>query len=258
MGASRGTEEQREVCPVNAVSRRDTRWNRAIGVSMAAAAFVHASLFLLWPSWQPVSLRSEPRQEMIQIHPISSYGAFSDEGDSRMPAAPSPEPVELALDLGDDAGEAEETGDWAEAFNFPEPSLSETETIVPRATELIRDRAIPALILEQMADTRPEVVMNSNVSWPVIRNPTVLTRYLRTRYNPHFQGGSAGYVSVMMWIDERGSVDYAQVSESSGISVLDEIALDAFSEIVAFAPARERGAPVPIAVIISVPFNTPW
>jgi TonB family protein len=61
-----------------------------------------------------------------------------------------------------------------------------------------------------------------------------------------------------MWINERGSVEWAAVQESSGYEPLDDIALDAFNEVVAFAPARSRGAAVPVSVVISVPFTVPW
>jgi TonB family protein len=241
----------------NVVDRRNQTWNRALLIATAAAAGVHALLFVLWPAWQMVALRADPRTEMIQIQPIASYGAFMDEGDSRMAAAPSVEPQERALDMGDETGEAETEGDWADVFNFP-ASPSEREAFVPRAAEVPRESTAPPLNLELMISPRAEVVLNPGTTWPVIRNPTVLTRYLRSRFNPLFRSGNAGYVSVVMWIDERGAVGFAEVRESSGIAAIDAIALDAFSEIVAFTPARERGTPVPIAVTISVPFNAPW
>jgi TonB family protein len=237
--------------------RRNRRWNEALLVATAAAAGVHALIFILWPAWQMVSLQTDPRTEMIQIQPIASYGAFMDEGDSRMAAAPSVDPQERALDVGDETGEAETEGDWADVFNFP-GAPTEREAFVPRPAEVPRETTPPALILERMISPRAEVVLNPGTTWPVIRNPTVLTRYLRSRFNPLFRNGDAGYVSVVMWIDERGSVGFAEVRESSGIAAIDAIALDAFSEIVAFTPARERGTPVPIAVTISVPFNAPW
>jgi TonB family protein len=258
MGSTNDTGLPGAAKPATVTDRRNVGWNRAVLGSMVLAAAVHALLFLLWPAWQLVYSSSEPRTELIQIQPISSYGAFFDEGDSRLASTPSVEPQERALDQGDDAGETEGNEEWADVFNFPAPPPTMAESIIPRATERIRETSMPALILEHMASARAEVVLSASVTWPVIRNPNVLTRYLRSRYNTLYRTGSEGYVSVMMYIDERGSVGYAEVRESSGFEALDAIALDAFNQIVAFAPARDRGTPVPIAVTISVPFNSPW
>jgi len=256
MGSTNDTGLPVATNPATVTDKRNLGWNRAVLSSMVLASAVHALLFLLWPAWQLVYSVSEPRTEMIQIQPISSYGAFFDEGESRLAATPSVEPEERALQQGDEAGETEGNEEWLDGFNFPAPRLA--ESIVPRATEQIRATSTPALILEHMSSARAEVVLSATVTWPVIRNPNVLTRYLRSRYNTLHRAGSEGYVSVMMFIDERGSVGYAEVRQSSGFEALDAIALDAFNQIVAFAPARDRGAPVPIAVTISVPFNSPW
>jgi TonB family protein len=73
-----------------------------------------------------------------------------------------------------------------------------------------------------------------------------------------FDQGAIGSVTVAMWVNERGSVEWAAVQQSSGLTVLDQIALDAFNDIVTFSPARAEGAAVPVSVVISVPFNVPW
>jgi TonB family protein len=65
-------------------------------------------------------------------------------------------------------------------------------------------------------------------------------------------------VSVALWINERGSVEQARVSESSGSVALDEIALALFQDVATFAPARSGRSPVPVQVTISVPFVVPW
>jgi TonB family protein len=62
--------------------------------------------------------------------------------------------------------------------------------------------------------------------------------------------------SVAIWIDERGSVEWAEINQSSGRTDLDELALQLFSEVVAFHPARDQGVRVPISAIFWV--NFPW
>jgi TonB family protein len=57
-----------------------------------------------------------------------------------------------------------------------------------------------------------------------------------------------------MWIDDRGSVEWAEVHESSGNLDLDDIALTVFNEVVEFRPPRGPGGAQPMAVLISIGF----
>ncbi len=68
--------------------------------------------------------------------------------------------------------------------------------------------------------------------------------------------GVSGSVSVVLFIDEKGSVEWAEISQSSGISGVDDIFLTLFNEVVAFRPARNQGVLVPRSAIFSVRF--PW
>ena len=67
---------------------------------------------------------------------------------------------------------------------------------------------------------------------------------------------ASGLVDVAVWIDEWGSVEWAEISRSSGLQELDEIALALFNEVASFRPARDQGVRVSMSVIFSVPF--PW
>ena len=73
-----------------------------------------------------------------------------------------------------------------------------------------------------------------------------------------YSGGSEaeGLVDVAVWIDEYGSVEWAEISRSSGHQEMDEIALALFNEVASFRPARDQGVRVSMSVIFSVPF--PW
>lgn len=64
------------------------------------------------------------------------------------------------------------------------------------------------------------------------------------------------WVSITVWIDESGTVEWAEVSESSRRESLDEIALTLFEDIAEFAPAREGGERVPQTMIFQISF--PW
>jgi TonB family protein len=61
---------------------------------------------------------------------------------------------------------------------------------------------------------------------------------------------------VTLWIDERGSVEWAEVSQSSGDRELDEFALSVFNEVAVFRPAREEG--VRVSRSVSFALNFPW
>ena len=102
----------------------------------------------------------------------------------------------------------------------------------------------------QLALLAPEV-------WVLVRNPTEVEAFLRRSYRRGTLDPSAtGSVSVTLWIDERGSVEFAEISKSSGRPTLDEFALALFNEVVVFRPAREYGVSVSRSVTFSVDF--PW
>lgn len=227
-------------------------------VSTLAATVIHAGIFIVVPNWDLVPLSfHRPTVELVQIDPIISYGSPSEPGEGEVAAMPTQEEIDLVLE---EAGEGidQERGDLMEVLGTMRPAI--VYPVLPEARP--RDRAPDgtSLILEELQAISPRLAAAPvTVDWPLIRNPTVLQRFLRRRYNPWYgTPGASGSVSVAMWINERGSVEWAAVQESSGSDVLDEIALAAFNDVVAFAPARNRGAPVPVSVVISVPFNIPW
>jgi TonB family protein len=242
----------------NARVRLRERWSEYVVVSTLAASVIHALIFIVWPKWNPTPLSFiRPTVELMQIDPIISYGSPSEPGEGEVAALPTREEVELVLE---EAGEGidRERGDMNDVLGAVRPSI--VLPVQPEARSGNTTPPLPPLILEQLDAISPQLAAAPiTVAWPLIRNPTVLRRFLRTRYNPWFGvPGATGSVSVAMWINERGSVEWAAVQQSSGSDVLDEIALAAFNDVVAFAPARNEGAPIPVSVVISVPFNAPW
>jgi len=94
-------------------------------------------------------------------------------------------------------------------------------------------------------------------AWVLIRNQTEVEAFLRrSSLSGRIDPAASGSVSVTLWIDRRGSVEWAEISQSSGRNDLDEFTLALFNEVAAFRAARERGVYVSRSVTFSV--NYPW
>lgn len=114
-----------------------------------------------------------------------------------------------------------------------------------------------SLRLDRLSTLRPELAFMTASAWVLIRNQSEVEAYLRRSYQSgRLDPGAQGSVSVTLWIDRSGSVEWAEVSKSSGRNDLDEFTLALFNEIVAFRAARDRGVYVSRSVTFSV--NYPW
>jgi TonB family protein len=106
------------------------------------------------------------------------------------------------------------------------------------------------LDLERLSALRPELSFTAPSNWILVRNPREVGDFLEARFGQaEANQRPRGSFSVALWIDERGSVEWAEINRSSGEPELDHSALELFREVVAFAPAREDGLRVPTAVI---------
>ena len=114
------------------------------------------------------------------------------------------------------------------------------------------------LNLSRMAGITPELFMPGTSAWLLIRNPADVEEYMKiVGYEQYMQGTAAqGLVNVAVWIDDRGSVEWSEVTKSSERLDMDEAALALFSDIASFRPARDQGVRVSMSVIFSVEF--PW
>lgn len=103
----------------------------------------------------------------------------------------------------------------------------------------------------------PDVAVGLASSEVLLRNPSEVVRFkeMMVRRHPEL-ARTEGWVSVAIWIDENGSVEWAEVSESSGREILDRAALELFTDVVAFRPALERGDRVPKSMLFYLLF--PW
>lgn len=261
MGKSMRGVEPQEHKVRSANDEWKSRWSAWVFRSLAVAVGFHAIVLILWPAYEIHRTLPEPRLEMVHLNPVATYGGSPETGQGTVASIPDVDGDDFALDEGGTEGTEEEIGHLLDEL-FGARNGNGTQALVPTLASATPDvRTMERdLILERLFAITPSVTSSTgNVLWPRIRNPSMIIRFLRNRYNPVYDGpGAIGFVSVAMSIDERGSVEWAQVMESSGHPSLDAIALSLFNEVVAFSPARSQGAAIPVTVVISVPFNLPW
>jgi TonB family protein len=242
--------------PIGSANRQwKAGWSRWVVRSTGIAVVAHAVLFIAWPAWK-VNYRERPViPELVQIKPILTAGAF-DELDEFPAAAP---PTEQETEGNPSGGGAEmeiELADLMLARGDVEPGV--VYPILPAMGQGRPGPPAPPLILDQVRGLEVETAIPTSLVWPLIRNPRGVSRFLHRRAIPAGHGSdSETVVSVAMRINDRGGVEWAEVSRSSGSAELDAIALAAFNEVAAFRPARNLGAPVAVGVEISVLFQWP-
>lgn len=257
-----------------------------------AAVAVHAVLFLWFPSWGPPELLFQSSSQPVEMELVAIAG--SPALSSAMPVVTVSEtdetttaPDEPGSEDGADGSE-EGMGGLSDAARAellrraspaptiiepePEPEEEPAEREVASAEEegdgtridahssihdherLSRDEA---LYLERLSALRPELAFMSPSSWILLRNPSEVGEFMERRLRPpQVEPGARGAVSVALWIDEEGSVEWAEINRSSGRRHIDETVLELFQDVVSFRPAREGGVRVPNAVIFWLSY--PW
>jgi TonB family protein len=116
---------------------------------------------------------------------------------------------------------------------------------------------LSAMDLERLSALRPDVALEVSSNWVLVRNPLEVGTYMRrTSSRKDADPEATGSVSVALWVNASGSVEWAEIVGSSGRSDLDDIALNLFSEVVSFRPARLEGRPMPMSAIFTI--NFPW
>lgn len=111
--------------------------------------------------------------------------------------------------------------------------------------------------LERLRALEPGVTTGLGSSEVLLRNPSEVVRF-KERAAERYPAveSTEGWVGVAVWIDEAGSVEWAEISESSGSEVLDEVTLTLFRDVVEFRPALEDGDRVGKSMIFFLLF--PW
>ena len=194
----------------------------------------------------------------------SGYGEGSGEGESdgvhRRLRAEAPEPdvvepeAEEEPDLEEDedggAGEdAREEGDDDEgSVDIAGDPATLDEDDLPDADELDLDR---------LAGESPEIAMQAPSHWILVDNPDDVLDFMDEAHEAgRLQDGAEGGVLVTLWIDEVGSVEWAEIAQSSGDEGMDQVAVDLFEDVISFRPARDQGVRVPVSVRFWIHF--PW
>lgn len=269
--------------------RWKARWSDRVAWATVAAVALHAAAFTLWPDWDTPDPLADPETEVVEMDWITLEDISSGGGGgvpaTAAPVSDIPDSLSTEPDLEERTGTSE--GDrtaLAEALRDrllsgagPRPSVAQPEPEPPPSEEpatgngddstSIGGEASAAevpevpdsdeLELDRLSTIQPGLALSSSSAWVLLRNPVEVERFMKR--NSRRRGLSENVdasVSVTLWIDETGSVEWAEVSESSGRDELDEIALSLFNEVAAFRPALDEGVRVPKSVIFTVHF--PW
>ena len=210
---------------------------------------VTASLALLEePDSLPVGLDAETSIGGSALAGVAFSGGLRERLLGRggpVPTMVEPDVASAQPDLDDDSADTpEEEGDGVRV-------TVEDHTIADLASRL----ETSTLDLSRLSGVRPGLVLPGISVWLLLRNPEEVEEFMRVSA---YRGNSAaeGLVGVTVWIDERGSVEWSEITRSSGRPELDESALALFNEVASFRPARDQGVRVSMSVIFSVAF--PW
>lgn len=257
------------------------RWGNHLSWSITAAVLVHAVLLAWSPRWQPLRFVQDRNPSWGTMEAITLHEAASSPGVMPTVTVAEPDDPQVLVEAtrGDEgsvgsadwelAGRAETRIEQLRRRTSPEPTVvdANARTVEGREPLRIGGRlsdldfegmdASSVLELERLSAIRPELAFLSPSSWVLIQNPVEVADFMVRRFGADAPPGEAlETVSVSLWIDERGSVEWAEVNRSSGRREVDELALEFFNEVVSFRPAREQGVRVPVAVIFSL--TVPW
>lgn len=276
---------------LSANDRLKASWTPWVLRSTAFAALLHATLVVSWPTWEGTHAESDPLQEFLQLEWVSILEARSAPSPEPLPAISVGTIPDSIPRSGDIISVASGTGSTiatlSEAFRerllgrgAVTPTISDTEelgtedlieegeegnggngTIEARGSlvgaEFSELMATEPVDLGRLSAVRPELVLAAASAWVLLRNPREVEQFLIGSYRRgRLDRSDSGFVSVALWIDDRGVVEWAEISESSGRAAIDQVALELFTDVAAFRPAREQGTTVPRSVIFSLRF--PW
>jgi len=276
----------------SANDRFKDHWESSVAWSTVGAVVVHAAIIGLvgFSVVAPVIERTPSAGQMVLLPPAFGEGSGLD-GSAvpiALPEEDSPE-VETA-EGGVDGSERGGSGDgdemmdlWAaaadrlgrggllraEVVELDDPgedeadpagdsiSIQELDSADVLADLAYGDSLALELDLDRLTEIRPELAVMIPSMWILLRNPTQVENFLRRSYGRWtLDRDQPASVTVTVWIDTRGSVEWAEVSRSSGRQNLDEAALALFNEVVAFRPARHEGVSISGSATFALLF--PW
>ena len=269
-------------------------WQTLVAWSTVGAVAFHAAL-LGWAGFHFAlpTLDSTPSQGQLMLLPPSFAQGSGIEGMSAPIALPEDEAPEAdpAVNGGLDGVEVGGTGDGDETMDLWSaaaerlgyrglfrPEVVELEPEQPAETVEARSDSLSvagldsldvlaelahsdsldlALDLDRLTALRPELAVMIPSLWILLRNPFAVENFLQRSYlRWPLDRNEPASVAVSVWIDTRGSVEWAEITTSSGQSALDEAALALFNEVVVFRPARHEGVSVSGSATFALLF--PW
>lgn len=275
----------------NANAAWKAQWGNTVAWSTMLAVAVHVAMFVFWPAWEASDEWSDPDLELLGTAWMALYAPPSSGsgGGIAMPALAALDPADSLppqeIDVGGIIGgsqlaSAEALAGLRERLlgrGSPVPTLiqfspatgppgigddpadSREEEVESVEDALTEDLALlletSPLDLSRLSAVRPQIVLPGTSAWILIRNPAEVDQFMN-RITSGQDSEAERLVDVAVWINEWGSVEWAEISKSSGREEMDEIALALFNEVASFRPARDQGVRVSMSVIFSVPF--PW
>ena len=274
-GAARDRGSYRRV--INANDHFKAQWSNCWAWSMVAATGLHVVTFILWPAWN-VSTQfvdeGAGRQSFewitLSLPVAGAPGNLGEDAGPEVEAAPvGGEGTQLspweAAGLSDAMRQLLRGPQPVATLAEPAPQESPDDRTASGPTPIGGDAssavleelaAADSLALELLAALRPELALLDPSSWILVRNPVEVGDFMRRSAELPTMPGERRVASVALWINESGSVEWAEINQSSGSADLDELALELFNDVVAFRPARDQGVRVPISAIFWV--NFPW
>jgi TonB family protein len=271
-------------------------WGERLRWSGLAAVVAHLAAFAFSPSWfaspADVSVPELSVGRLVALPDIGAVGSRGSGGETLSPAvmeeatareglgdgagggrgeeAPLPTLGELWDAFGDRFARASLAASLAEPAPVPEKPFLREGAVASRdgagslaiggtaaTAGLVSLTERDSLALDRLSALQPELSFTAASMWVLIRNQEEVETFLRRAYRTgRLERSAAGSVGVTLWIDRRGSVEWAEVTESSGRRDLDEFTLALFNEVADFRAARERGVPVSRSVTFRV--NYPW
>jgi len=254
-----------------------SRWNDRVSWGTTVAVLLHAALFLWSPSWERLRPSLDRADRGAYMEAITLHEASAAPGGiplSPLSGMEEPEPIVEATDPDEGSegrsredltGRAVDLLEDLRRRTSPAPTLVVADPIAESEAERLRIEARAAALdrtnlldggsleLDRLSALRPELAFLSPSSWVLVQNPTEVVDFMIRNFGGTDPASEdRGTVSVSLWIDERGSVEWAEVNRSSGRREVDELALEFFNEVVSFRPAREQGVRVPVAVVFSL------
>ena len=276
----------------NANEAWKAQWGNRVAWSTMLAVAAHAAAIAFWPAWDPSDDWLDSDLELVGTMWMALYAPpSSGAGSGGAPPALAllvepdslPSEAEVGMAEGETAlalaGGSQGLRDRLVALGGPVPTIVQFDSPsgppgigndpTDSREELEDEEALDdpvagdlALLLEtspldlsRLSAVRPEIVLPGTSAWILIRNPEEVVRYMGGITSGE-DSEAEGQVDVAVWIDEWGSVEWAEVTRSSGREDIDELALALFNEVASFSPARDQGVRVSISAIFTV--LIPW